>query len=450
MPGTKDTQELDLLRRQLAEAEDRYHVLVEKQIEAMCRWLPDTTLTYVSEGYCRLSRQQQSDLVGRKWIEVVPESSRDKALRCIGSLSEKPGPTVYEHELVGANGQTVWLSWDTCPLANQEGKVVEYQSVGRTITEHKEAEEALRESEQRFRDLADKAPVGVYLLEGSVALYVNQAFAEMHGYTPDELIGKDKLRELTHPDDWKKADERLKRRISGGPGYREKLSFRGITKTGKTICVEGHSAVTTYQGRPATIGIGIDVTEQKNIEKELEKYHSHLEKLVAEKTAELNQANEELRQDIVRREKAENELEIKSTNLQEANVALKVLLKQGENYKEELEEKVYSNVKELVLRHVSLLRNSHLDTDQKMLLDIIETNLKKIISPFSKRIGAFNFTPKEMEVVALIKEGKTSKQIAGLLNVSLDAVSQHRYQIRRKLDLNRKKTGLLSYLSTLE
>jgi DNA-binding CsgD family transcriptional regulator len=85
-----------------------------------------------------------------------------------------------------------------------------------------------------------------------------------------------------------------------------------------------------------------------------------------------------------------------------------------------------------------------------MLLDIIETNLKKIISPFSKRIGAFNFTPKEMEVVALIKEGKTSKQIAGLLNVSLDAVSQHRYQIRRKLDLNRKKTGLLSYLSTLE
>jgi PAS domain S-box-containing protein len=450
MPGTKDTQKLDLLRRQLAEVEDRYRVLVEKQIEAMCRWLPDTTLTYVSEGCCRLSGRKQSDLIGRKWIEVVPESSRDAALRYIGSLSGKPGPTTYEYELTGANGQTVWLSWNTYPLANQEGKVLEYQSVGRTITEHKEAEEALRESEQRFRDLADKAPVGVYLLEGSVAVYVNQTFAEMHGYTPDELIGKDKLRELTHPDDWKKAEERLKRRISGGPGYREKLSFRGVTKNGKTVYVEGHSAVTTYQGRPATIGIGIDMTEQKSIEEELEKYRSRLEKLVAEKTAELNHANEELRQDIVRREKAENELEIKSTNLQEANVALRVLLKQGEDYKEELEEKVYSNVKELVLRHVSLLRNSHLDVDQQMLLDIIETNLKKIISPFSKRIGVFNFTRKEMEVVALIKEGKTSKQIAGLLNVSLDAVSQHRYQIRRKLDLNRKKTGLLSYLSTLE
>jgi DNA-binding CsgD family transcriptional regulator len=143
-------------------------------------------------------------------------------------------------------------------------------------------------------------------------------------------------------------------------------------------------------------------------------------------------------------------LEVKSTNLQEANVALRVLLKQGEDYKAELEEKVYSNVKELVLRHVWMLRNSRLNTDQKTLLDIIEANLNKIISPFSKRMGAFNFTPKEMEVIALIKEGKTSKQIAGFLNVSPDAVSQHRYQIRRKLDLNRKKTGLRSYLLTLE
>jgi PAS domain S-box-containing protein len=450
MLETKDTKELELLRQQLTESEARYQVLVEKQIEAMCRWLPDTTLTYVSEGYCRLSGRRQTDLIGRKWIEVVPESSRGAALRCIGSLGGKPGSTTYEHELAGANGQTVRLSWNTYPLTNQDGKVVEYQSVGKTITGHKEAEEALRESEQRFRDLADKAPVGIYILEGTTAVYVNPCFAEMNGYTVLELIGKDKLKDLTHPDDWEKARQRVERRLSAGPGYKEKLSFRGTTKTGKTIYVEGHSAVTTYQGRPAVIGIGVDVTDQERIEKELKKYRNHLEKLVEEKTGELNQANEELRQDIIRRKQVENELEIKTENLQEANVALKVLLRQGENYKEELEEKVYSNVKELVLRHVSLLRSSHLDTDQKMLLDIIETNLKKLISPFSKRIVAFNFTPKEMEVVALIKEGKTTKQIAGLLNVSQDAVSQHRYQIRRKVGLNREKTGLRSYLLSLE
>ena len=395
MSESEDTRRYQDLERHLADSEARHRILAEEQLEAVCRWLPDTTLTYVSKGYCRLCGKEQTELIGRKWIELVPEHSRNLMLRRIESSGTQMTPSTYEHELTGPNGRTVWLSWNTYPLMDQEGKVVEYQSVGRTITEHKEAEQALRESEQRFRDLADKAPVGIYILEGTTAVYVNPCFAEMNGYTVDELIGKDKLKDLTHPDDWEKAEQRVERRLSAGPGYREKLSFRGITKTGKTIYVEGHSAVTTYQGRPAIIGIGVDVTDQKRIEAELEEYRNHLERLVAEKTAELNQANEELRQDIIRRKQVENELEIKTTNLQEANVALKVLLRQGEDYKEELEEKVYSNVQELVLRHVSLLRNTHLDADQKTLLDIIETNLKNIISPFSKRIGAFDFTPRK-------------------------------------------------------
>jgi len=438
------------LKGRLAESEKRYAVLVEKHLELMFRWLPDTTLTYVNDGFCKMCGQDQTRLIGRKWIELVPESSREAALHCVKSTTDGQNVTDCRCELIGPEGRNIRLSWNSCPIFDERGHITEYQSVGRIITGQNEAEEALRESEQRFRDLADKAPVGFYILEGTTAVYVNQCFAEMHGYTPEELIGKDKHRELTHPDDWDKAEQRVLRRLSAGPGYKEKLSFRGITKTGKTIYVEGHSTVTTYQGRPAVIGIGIDVTDQKRIEEELEKHRNHLEKLVAEKTAELNQTNEELRQDILRRKQVESELEVKTANLQEANVALKVLLRQGEDYKEELEEKVYSNVKELVLRYAWLLRNTRLDSDQKTLLDVIEANLNKIISPFAKRISAFNFTPKEMEVIALIKEGKTSKQIAGLLNVSQDAISQHRYQIRRKLDLNRKKAGLRSYLLSLE
>lgn len=445
-----DAWKIQDLERRLAQSEKRYSVLAENQLELVFRWLPDTTLTYVNEGYCKMCGQDRTSLIGRKWIEIVPESSRKTALRCIKSITDEQNVTDCRCELMGPKGRNVRLLWNSYPIYDEKDNVVEYQSVGRIITGQSETEEALRESEQRFRDLADKAPVGIYILEGTTAVYVNQCFAEMHGYTPEELIGKDKLRELTHPDDWDKAEQRVLRRLSAGPGYKEKLSFRGITKTGKTIYIEGHSTVTTYEGRPAVIGIGIDITEQKQIEEELERHRNHLEKLVAEKTAELNRINEELRQDILRRKQIENELEVKTTNLQEANVALRVLLRQGEDYKEELEEKVYSNVKELVLRYVWLLRNTRLDGDQKMLLDVIETNLNKIISPFAKRISTFNFTPKEMEVIALIKEGKTSKQIACLLNVSQDAISQHRYQIRRKLDLNRKKAGLRSYLLALE
>lgn len=450
MLETKDTHALQIATLQLAESEARYHVLAEKQAEALHRWHPDTSLTYVNEGYCTICGRERAELIGRKWIEFVPERSQKMVLHYIQSLGNKSRATNHEYELIATDGRTIRLSWNTYPILDDRGTIVEYQSVGRVITKNKESEEALRESEQRFRDLAEKAPVGIYLLEGSVAIYVNQHFAWMHGYTVDELIGKDKLRALIHPDDWKDAKRRIAKRRSSGPGSRERFSFRGITKAGKTIYIEGHSTVTTYQGRPAAIGIGIDVTDQKRIEEELEEYRNHLEKLVEDKTAQLSHVNEELRQDIIRRQHVEEELKTKSENLQEANIALKVLLKQGEDYKEELEEKVYSNVKKVVLPHVSMLKSTRLDNNQKTLLDLIETNLNKIISPFSKRISAFNFTPKEMEVIGFVKEGKTTKQIAGLLNVSLDAVSQHRYQIRRKLKLNRNKTGLRSYLLTLE
>jgi PAS domain S-box-containing protein len=308
---------------------------------------------------------------------------------------------------------------------------------------------ALQESEQRFRDLADKAPVAVYLLENGVAKYINQRFAEMHGYSVEELLNKNTLRTLVHPDDWEQTERFAVERLERGPGSRSKGSFRGLAKNGDIIFIETHSTVTMYHGRPAIIGMGIDVTEQKNLEKELRSYRDLLERLVDERTAQFNEANAELREDIARREAVESELEAKSESLQEANIALKVLLKQREEDRRDLEEKVSSNVKELVLRYTEMLRETHLDEKQTMLLDAVEANLGTIVSPFSKRIGSFNLTPREMEVLTLIKDGRTSKQIASMLNTSMDAISQHRYQIRRKLGLNKIKTGLRSHLIAL-
>jgi PAS domain S-box-containing protein len=310
-------------------------------------------------------------------------------------------------------------------------------------------ESALQESEQRFRDLADKAPVAVYLLENGVAKYINQRFAEMHGYSVAELLDKNTLRTLVHPDDWEQTERLAVERLERGPGSRSKGSFRGLTKSGDIIFIETHSAVTMYHGRPAIIGMGVDVTERKMAEEELKSYRDRLERLVDERTLQLNEANEELREDIARREAVESELEAKSASLQEANIALKVLLKQREEDRRELEERVYSNVQELVLRYTQMLKDTRLDEKQAVLLDAVETNLTNLISPFSKRIGLFNLTPREMEVMTLIKDGRTSKQIASVLNTSMDAISQHRYQIRRKLGLNKAKTGLRSYLITL-
>jgi DNA-binding CsgD family transcriptional regulator len=141
-------------------------------------------------------------------------------------------------------------------------------------------------------------------------------------------------------------------------------------------------------------------------------------------------------------------LEIKSRDLEEANVALKVLLKQREDDRSGFEQKIYSNVRDLVLRYVGMLRQTGLEPNQSVLIDIVERNLKDFLSPFSMKITSFNFTPKEMEVILLTKEGKTAKEIAQLLNVTTDAISRHRYHIRKKLGLDRRH-NLRSHLLSL-
>jgi len=138
-------------------------------------------------------------------------------------------------------------------------------------------------------------------------------------------------------------------------------------------------------------------------------------------------------------------------NLEEVNTALKVLLKRREEDKAELEDKVLSNVKGLVLPYVEALRNTRLDPKQQTYLGIIESHLNSIVSPFSAKLSSkhWGFTPREIQVAALIKEGKTSKEIAELSNVSTRAIEFHRDNIRAKLGLKNKKANLRSSLLSL-
>ena len=116
MEKTKDTQQLQALAHQLKESKARYHVLVEKQIEAMCRWLPNTSLTYVNEGYRTICGKKRTELIGHKWIEFVPEHSHEMILRYIQSLGNKSQATTFEHELITADDRTIWISVEYLPF----------------------------------------------------------------------------------------------------------------------------------------------------------------------------------------------------------------------------------------------------------------------------------------------------------------------------------------------
>ncbi len=144
-------------------------------------------------------------------------------------------------------------------------------------------------------------------------------------------------------------------------------------------------------------------------------------------------------------------LEEQKQSLEEANIALKVLLKQREDDRLELEKKVLSNVKELVLPYVEKLKNSRLRPKDRTLAEIIETHLNDIISPLLQKFthAKILLTPQEMQVAALVKDGKTSKEIADILNVSEATVNFHRKNLRDKFGLKGKQANLRSYLLSI-
>jgi DNA-binding CsgD family transcriptional regulator len=101
------------------------------------------------------------------------------------------------------------------------------------------------------------------------------------------------------------------------------------------------------------------------------------------------------------------------------------------------------------LPHVEKLKKSTLDPIQQMSIGFIESNLDEIVSPFLNNLRVFNFTPRQFEVIALIKEGRTTKEIAQFLGVGKDAIDLQRLLIRKKLGINNKKTNLRSHLQSL-
>jgi FixJ family two-component response regulator len=173
-----------------------------------------------------------------------------------------------------------------------------------------------------------------------------------------------------------------------------------------------------------------------------------LEKLIS--------ANRELKQEISRHEKtekslrnSEKELHGEKQRLKDINIALKVLLNQREKDKKRLEEKVFFNIQKLILPYLEKLKAGGSDKQQNSLLSIIEDNLNGIAAPLIRGLSPelLQLTPKEIEICNLIRQGRTSKEIAEIFCLSPRTVDTHRNNIRKKIGLD-QKSNLRTFLLT--
>lgn len=154
------------------------------------------------------------------------------------------------------------------PIKDESGKIIAAIEMVEDITERKQAEEALRESEQKFRALSERSLVGVYLIQDGIFKYVNPRLAEILAYQLEEFNREINLKDVVHPEDWPIVEENVRKRISGEVASIN-YTLRGIRKDGEMINLEVYGSQTNYQGRPAIIGTLLDITERKLAENTL-------------------------------------------------------------------------------------------------------------------------------------------------------------------------------------
>lgn len=395
----------------LQKSEAYYKAIFQNTGTAMVIMEEDTTISLVNAESIKFVGYAPEALEGKR--RAIEFSAQDDLKRIqeyqqLRSADDNKAPGSYEMKINDRYGNTrnVYVTIARIPGTRQT--IASFLDV----TDVKHTEAALKESEEKYRNIFENATEGIFQVSKEGALLsANPAFGRLFGYkSPEDMVKS--VQDITYevftdPVAKLELDRRLAKngqvssfemqcRRKDGDKLWVSLNMRLVKdKTGKELFYEGTLA---------------DITERKKMQKDLEE---------------------------------------KSISLEETNAALRVLLKHREKDNIELEEKIFSNIKELVLPYVEKLKAGQ--PRDKAIVDILESNLNNVLSPFLKSMASrhINLTPKEIQVADLMQKGKTTKEISQILNLSMRTIDIHRYNIRRKLNMTNKKVNLQSYLLSL-
>jgi len=373
----------------------------------------------VNPAFCKFIGMHEHEIVGKTDHDLFPLEEADRYRADDIRIMESGVGVSQDEEVSGRHGQKKWLNVIKLPVENSSKQRLGVFCSVRDVTERKKAEEELSKSEALLQSLFRAAPVGVGLVKDRVIQWANESFCSMLGFSLGELVGKSS-RILYETDEEFQRVGALKYPQIYEKGVGE-IDTQFRHKDGRLVDIHLQSAP-LY---PGALGKGVvftalDISLRIGVERDLQQAHAELEKRVRERTEEL----------------------------EEANIALSVLLKHRGKEKREIEERMVSGMYEFVFPYLEKIQQA----DSLHLVALygrtIRKFLEEIVEPFAVDISASGrgLTPREVQVATLVRHGRTTKDIAMIMGLSKRTVETYRDNLRKKFEIKNKNANLRTHL----
>ena len=259
----------------LKQSEARYRAIVEEHSDLVCRFLLDTTLTFINDACCEYFARQREDVLGHSFLAFIPKAFHQNILTQIQNVVLSPTVAVYDYPVIDAHKEIRWIQWKNRPIIDDEGRIIEFQVVGRDLTEQRQAKEALHRAYERFTTVLDSLDAVVYVadMQTHEILFANQYAkhvfnSELIGETCWKVLQKNK----TQPCEFCTNSKLLS--PTGEPTGLYIWEFQN-TVTQRWFYIQNR-AIHWIDGRLVRMETATDITKRKQIEAALQKSETRL------------------------------------------------------------------------------------------------------------------------------------------------------------------------------